>query len=495
MTDEFLRIATVADADIEAAVNVVREAQDADRIEVRLDALWPTPPDADAAADHLIALTDAATIPLLATLRPTRQGGQFDGPEEVRLSLLGAAAKAGFHSVDVEGDNADLLALVGRIKDDAKEVVASIHRPDKAPDKDSGLMQLQAMQDARADIQKIAFPAGAFPDFLRALEIAHRFRNVHGRPAPLPLGYGGAMGRALLPLAGARATYGHATGSKPAVAGQPALADIQGVWDQWGLTKDDLDQASNRWIAVVGDPVDHSRSPAIHNAWLRAANRAERYGALTVPDSMGAVRLLFGVADRIGLVGAGVTAPLKVHALEASQPDETAQAVGAANTVRFKDGRIESTNTDSTGLQSLLADHEDSVAVLGAGGAARAAIHSAKMLGLDVSFTSRDPDRAAAVQQAFQVPWVPWRKRDSMDASAWIQCTSLGSRADDPSPLPANSSPKLAIEMVYAAGTTAFERQATDTGARVIDGVTVLENQAADQYRFWMGDDPPGDHP
>ncbi len=490
--DSFLRIATVTSASIEGALNAVATCTDADRIEVRLDALWPTPPEPDTAADHLIALTETAQVPLLATLRPLRQGGRFDGPEEVRLSLLDAAAKAGFHAVDVEGDNADLLALIGRLRQDANEIVASIHRPDKAPDKDSGLMQLQAMQDARADIQKIAFPAGAFPDYLRALEIAHRFRNVHGRPAPIPLGYGGAMGRALLPLAGARAMYGHAAGSAPAVSGQPALQDIQSVWDRWGLTKQDLDEASNRWLAVVGDPVDHSRSPALHNAWLRAAGRPERYGALTVPDSMGAVRLLFGVADRIGLVGAGVTAPLKVHALDASQPDDTARAVGAANTVRFREGRIESTNTDSTGLQSLLHEHDGPVAVIGAGGAARAAIHAAQTLGLDVTFTSKDPQRASAVRDRLGATWVPWDERHNLDATAWVQCTSLGSRPDDPSPLPTNAKPTLAIEMVYAAGTTAFERQARDANARVIDGITVLENQAADQYRFWTDEDPPG---
>lgn len=492
MTDDVhLRIASVACDAIDAAVQAVQASGDADRIEVRLDTLWPTAPDTDTATDHLIALLDAAPAPLLATLRPKRQGGRFDGPEDVRLSLLDAAAKAGFHAIDLEADNPELRALVDRIHEDAAEVVTSHHLADKAPSKDKGLIALQAMQDAHADIQKLAFPAGAFPDFLRALELAHTFRKVHGRPAPMPIGYGGAMGRALLPLAGARATYGHAPGAPAAVTGQPALADIQSVWDRWDITADDLDGASGRWIAVVGDPVTHSQSPAIHNAWLRAAGRPERYGALTVPDSIGAVRLLFGVADRIGMAGAGVTAPLKVHALDASAPDATAQAVGAANTVRFQNGRIESTNTDSTGLQSLLDGQEGPVGVLGAGGAARAAIHAAQTLGLDVAFASRDPDRAATVQERFGADWIPWDERTRMNATAYIQCTSLGSRADDPSALPSGADPALAIEMVYASGTTRFEQDAAKAGARVVDGIEVLRNQAADQYRFWTGEDPP----
>ncbi len=482
-------IATVACAHIDDAVAAIQQAT-ADAVEVRLDALWPEEPDIDVATDQLMALTDAAPIPKIATLRPLRQGGSFDGDEQVRLSLLASAARAGFQILDVEADNAELPQLIAALRTDAASIIASTHLP-KPPSKDQGVMSLQVQQDAGADLHKLAWPAGAFPEYLRALELAQRFRGVHGRPATVPIGYGGAMGRALLPLAGNRATYGHADGSPPVTPGIPSLSSIQRIWQNWGLADDDLADSSGQWLAVIGDPVDHSLSPSIHNAWLRTAGRPERFGALTVPGSIGSVRLLFGVAARIGLVGAGVTAPLKVHALEASQPDETAMAVGAANTVRFDHGVAHSTNTDSTGLQSLLKGHSGSVGVLGAGGAARAAIHAAQSLGLDVTFTSRDAQRAQDVQQDMDASWVPWQDRDTIDASAWIQCTSLGSKPDDPSPINHGSNTALAIEMVYATGTTQFERDAAAAGARVIGGEDVLRNQAADQYRFWTGQDPP----
>lgn len=478
-------IATVATSDLDAAVAAIH-ASDADLVEVRLDAFWNTVPDETVATDQLLALTQTGK-PLLATLRPKRQGGAFDGDETARVGLLVAAAKAGFHAVDLEADLGDPKPFVKLLHEDAV-VTLSDHRFAGTPSKDQGLMALQAMQDCGADTQKIAFPAGSFADTLRALELNHQFAKVNGAPSAQPIG-GDGMVRALLPLAGCAATYGHATGLAPAVPGQPGLADIQTIWTKWGLNAEDLDGPRSAWIAVVGQPVNHSLSPAIHNAALRAAGRPERYGALNVPDSIGAVRLLFGVAQRIGMVGAGVTAPLKVHALDASTPDEAARAVGAVNTVRFRGDAIESTNTDVVGLHRFMeAAPEGSVLVLGAGGAARAAIHAANLLGRRVTFTSRNPDRAARVTTDLGAPWIPWDERAVADAGVVVQCTSIG--AGEPSPLADLGQVHTLIEMVYAGGPTALETQARAAGLSVRDGVDCLLNQAADQYRFWTGDEP-----
>lgn len=486
------RIATVATPDLDRAVAAIH-ATDADLIEIRLDALWPSVPDEATATDHLVALTEAADAAgrrLLATLRPKRQGGHYEGDEAVRIGLLLAAAKSGFQAVDLEGDLNEPKPLVDLLHDDVPQVILSDHRFPDTPSKAQGLIALQAMQDGGADLQKIAFPAGSFLDILRAFELNRTFVDVHGAPSAQPIG-GGAMVRALLPLAGCAATYGHATGLPPAVSGQPALADIEAIWTRWGITAADLAEPRREWIAVVGDPVDHSLSPAIHNAALQAADRPERYGALTVPDSMGAVRLLFGVAGRIGLVGCGVTAPLKVHALDASEPDEHARAVGAANTVRFRNGHVESTNTDAIGLKRYLdAAPDGPVLVLGAGGAARAAIHAANLSGRPVTFTSRDPERAAKVADDLGATWVPWADRTAAGCAVIIQATSLGSHANDPPALDSLGDAQLVIEMVYASGATPLEQLAHANGVPSKSGVEVLLNQAADQYRFWIGEEP-----
>jgi len=153
--------------------------------EVRLDGTWPTVPGADRATDDLLALVDAANaasapLPLLATLRPRRQGGRFDGAEQVRLGLLQAALRAGFAFADLEMDGLDASGRVGLLRQDGG-VVASAHLPD-TPCRSDGLNALLQMHDVGAAYDKLAFTAGAFPDLLRAFELArtHAERRDHG---------------------------------------------------------------------------------------------------------------------------------------------------------------------------------------------------------------------------------------------------------------------------------------------------------------------------
>lgn len=465
--------------------------------EVRLDGLWPTVPDADAATDDLLSLADAADavgMPLLATLRPKRQGGRFDGPEQVRLGLLQTALRAGFALADLEMDGLDSSGRMGLLRQDGG-VVASAHLPD-TPCRSDGLTALLQMQDLGSAYDKLAFTAGAFPDLLRAFDLTRTHAQRGGRPSVATLVHGGAATRALLPLAGNRATYGAAPGLPPAAPGQPTVADIAALWRHWGLTADDLDLCAAHpgpWLAVLGTPIEHSLSPRIHNAALRAGGRRERFGALEVPASASALRLFLHVAPRIGMVGASVTAPHKLDAARASQGDASVQRTGAANCLRWDGETIRSTNTDATALARLLGPHVtkgDAALVLGAGGAARAAIAVLQDVGARVTFTSRDATRADAVVKATGATWVRWDQRDTCRPRIAVQATPVGSASGDASPLQTEAGLRVAVELVYAAGPTVFQRQASASGALVIDGRQVLIAQAEDAYRFWFGQPP-----
>lgn len=466
--------------------------------EVRLDALWPTVPDIDAATDDLLALVDAAKVPLLATLRPRRQGGRFEGPEPVRLGLLQSALRAGFAAVDLEMDGLDMAGQVGLFRP-LGQVVLSHHLGGEAPCRSDGLQALLAMQDLDPAYDKFAFTASAYPDLLRGLEFIHAHHGRGGRPAVSTMQHGGAALRALAPLAGNRATYGHAPSLPPAVPGQPALADIEATWRHWGLTRDDLDacvRGPGQWLAVLGTPVAHSHSPALHNAWLRAAGRTQRFGALDVPASASALRLTFHAARRIGLLGASITAPHKVDAARIAEPDATVQAIGAANCVRFEaDGRALATNTDVTAITRLARPHakpDAAALVLGAGGAARAAVHALVGLGCRVTVAARDPSKAAPLAK-LGATIVPWAQAARQQPELVVQATPLGSTATDTSPLPASTLARKpwVLEMVYASGPTALQRQALAAGCAVTDGEVLLAAQARDAYRFWFNEDPP----
>ncbi len=468
-----------------------------DLAEVRLDALWPKVPDADTATDDLLAIADAADtvkVRLLATLRPRRQGGGFDGPEDVRLGLLQAALKAGFAAVDLELDGLDMASRVGAFRP-LGDVVLSLHLAGEAPCRSDGLQPLLAMQDLRPALDKLAFTASAYPDLLRALELARAHHLRGGHPAVSTMQHGGALVRALLPLAGNRATYGHAGGLAPAVPGQPALADVEAIWRHWGLTRDDLDQCAagpGQWLAVLGIPVAHSRSPRLHNAWLRAAGRRERFGALEVPASASALRLTFHAAERIGLVGASVTSPHKPDAARIAECDPAAKAIGAANCVRLEaGGRAVATNTDATAVARLAKPHVQagaSALVLGSGGFARAATWALKSLGAHVTVAARDEAKAAAFH-ALGATTIPWERRSQAQADAIVQATPLA----DASVLPASSLARRPwlLEAVYADGPTALQRTAAEQGCAVTDGLRLLEEQGRDAYRFWFGADPP----
>lgn len=474
---------------------------DVDVAEVRLDGLWKGVPDVDRATDDLLAIAEAGQQSgrtLLATLRPRRQGGQFEGPENVRLGLLQAAARAGFQAVDLEMDGLDMAAEAAAFRPLAN-VVLSQHLGGPAPCRSDGLQALLAMQDLAAAYDKLAFTASAYPDLLRCLEFVHAHHQRGGKPCVTTMQHGGAPLRAAAALAGNRATYGHASGLPPAVPGQPALADIQAIWHHWGLTPDDLDAAARgpaKWLAVLGTPVMHSRSPRLHNAFLRGAGRPERFGALEVPASASALRLTFHAAHRIGLVGASVTNPHKLDAARIAQGDAIVQAVGAANCVRFEpDGSAVATNTDATAIRRLAAPHCKAGAhalVLGAGGAARAAVHALAALGAQVTVAARDPVKAAPLA-ALGAHVVPWTDATQARPEILVQATTIGSAASDPSPVPASvlDGKPWVLEMVYAAGPTALQRDAAAAGCAVTSGLQLLEEQGRDAFTFWFGQPPP----
>lgn len=481
-----LAIATVYESKLEdvlARLATVPPATDA--VEIRMDALWPTVPDDETAGDTVLAITQAAKHPLIACLRPTRQGGRFQGPEEIRLGLLVALAQSGFRYVDLEVDVAATPGLVSHIESAGAKVLASHHMA-TLPCRDDVKTAMTALRDA-APIQKLAFGTSSFVDHIRALELAHQESRT-GAPIIAPL-QTPPMLRALLPLAGNQATYGHA--GTPAAPGQPGLAQMQAIWTHWGLTKTDFQASDGTFLAVLGQPVDRSLSPRMHNAALRAGGKASRYGALNVPDSLGALRLVLHAAPRIGLMGASVTFPHKSHAAQLAKCDAVSSELGAANQLRFKPSGVEATNTDATALKRILAplrQKGDTAIVLGAGGAARAALWALRENGVQAMVASRDAKRSAPAV-ALSQGYVPWSELASARADIWIQATTLG--LEDASVLAAKpNGARVAIELNYKAGPTAFQKAAVGIGAHVVDGRAVVLEQAVDAYAFWFGEKP-----
>ena len=236
-------------------------------------------------------------------------------------------------------------------------------------------------------------------------------------------------------------------------------------------------------FGVLGWPVRHSRSPAMHRAAYEALGLNDwRYQHLPVPPDLFAetVRAL----PRAGFAGANVTIPHKEEALRsADAATERAAEIGAANTLTFgDDGTIHADNTDAPGFLAALGEPPQSALVLGAGGSARAVVWALTRAGTDVAVLARTRARAEVLGVRTVDAPVP--------AECLVNCTPVG--LDDPGAVPA--APEgypLVVDLVYGDGDTALVRRARAAGARTVDGLEILVRQGALSLEAWTGREAP----
>jgi shikimate dehydrogenase len=260
-------------------------------------------------------------------------------------------------------------------------------------------------------------------------------------------------------------------------------------------------------LAVLGQPISHSRSPAMHNAALAALGLAGTwtYQAIEVaPDHFAArVRAM----PREGFVGANVTIPHKLAALAlADEASEAARAIGAPNTLSFAGGRVVTENTDAIGFLEALPNSPEAkrALVLGAGGSSRAVVWALLDRGAEVAVWNRTPARAEAlVRQLGGRVAKPSRVVDAVsmrDYDLIVNATTVGMGASSSDPADLKSLPIDAdglgekhqlVDLAYGAVETELVRAAKARGVRVVDGLEVLVRQGAASLRIWTGLDPP----
>jgi shikimate dehydrogenase len=266
-----------------------------------------------------------------------------------------------------------------------------------------------------------------------------------------------------------------------------------------------------RIIALLGHPVAHSISPRFQQAALDAMGIDARYEAWDTPpeDLRSAIERL-----RSGdLMGANVTVPHKVEALRlVDRPDALAERVGAANTIVNRGGVLEATNTDVAGILRTFGGLGVSldgqrVALIGAGGAARAVVVAMRVAHAGrVTVINRTPERAAELGplagEELDLRFAPLEADDASMRSALrtaavvIQSTSVGmlhGPAEHESPVPAGlvGSGQVAFDLVYTPEETPFLRQAAAAGAVAVGGLDMLVHQGAESFRLWTGMEPP----
>ena len=260
--------------------------------------------------------------------------------------------------------------------------------------------------------------------------------------------------------------------------------------------------AAGRAACVIGWPVEHSRSPLIHNYWLKHYGIAGEYRREAVPPEKFGV--FAGALAARGYVGANVTVPHKEAALALSQPDDRARAVGAANTLWLDGATLRSTNTDVEGFLANLDaaapgwDKALSKAVvLGAGGAARAVIYGLITRGAkQLVLVNRTVARAELLRQTFgaRIEVVGWKERDAAlaDAALLANTTTLGMQGQPRLAVEVERLPGHAVvtDLVYAPARTPLIAAAQARGLRTADGLGMLLHQAVRGFALWFGRTP-----
>jgi shikimate dehydrogenase len=255
-------------------------------------------------------------------------------------------------------------------------------------------------------------------------------------------------------------------------------------------------------FGIFGDPIEHSLSPAMQNAALRAMGEDACYHAFrVVKEDLGDA--LLGAAA-MGFSGLNLTIPLKEKALELDflQPDSLARAIGAVNTVSFSGPRaIAGYNTDGWGALLALQDagveiRGKKVLIIGAGGAARAIAYTLQQEGAEISIANRSPKRAEEL--AAQVGARGFCLSDLIrlvpQADIIINCTSVGMRAGDARLLEGRllQSRQAVFDIVYNRETELLQ-DARAAGAVAVDGVMMLVYQGSKALQIWTGKKAPVD--
>ncbi len=247
--------------------------------------------------------------------------------------------------------------------------------------------------------------------------------------------------------------------------------------------------------ALFGNPVGHSLSPLMINAAFGAMGIRARYEPHCVEDLERAVRMI----REKPLAGVSVTLPVKGAVMAfLDEVDEDARAIGAVNTIKNEGGRLRGSNTDWMGLTAALREHFSpegkTIAVLGAGGAARAAVYGIlREGGIPIVF-NRSRDRAESLARWFGCDAQPLAGLGAVDAEALINATPVGMRPlMDETPVDQRHLARFrwVVDTIYNPLETRLLREAKAAGCGVITGLGMFVRQGAEQIRIWTGLEPP----
>ena len=423
----------------------------------------------------------------IATCRRVASGGKFRGSVASQLDVLGKAAGAGCQLLDLELQTASKCKpeQLRRLRSRAALILS--HHDFRATKRlEETLGKMVALS---ADYYKIVGTATTLYDNVVMMKFLEKNGDKHSLIG-LCMGEQGIISRVLGVRAGSVFTFASVSPDEKTAPGQVTAQDLRTTY------RIEQVDAATRVYGVVGDPVAHSLSPAIMNAALRRENVNGVYLALHAK----ALKDLLACVRDIPIHGLSITMPYKEAILKhLDNTDSHTTKIGACNTVvRAQDGKLYGFNTDAAGvvrpLEQRIALEQSKILVLGAGGAARAAVFGLKERGAEVYILNRSAGPAKKLAHRARARIVKRVDLKKMAFDVIINATSVGMGNTRESPLNENEiKTRYVFDMIYDPPETRLMKLAKAQGAQVIPGIEMFVQQAARQFEIWTGKPAPWD--
>jgi len=426
-------------------------------------------------------------VSTIATCRRVANGGKFRGSLASQLDILTKAAAAGCQLLDLELQSAAHCkrAQLERLRTRAA-LILSYHDFRGTKKLEETLEKMVALP---ADFYKIVTTATTLHDNVVMMKFLEKNSDRHSLIG-LCMGEQGFISRVLGVRAGSAFTFAAVSEDEKTAPGQVTAQELRTTY-----RIEQVDPAT-RVYAVAGDPVAHSLSPAIMNAALRRETVNGVYVALhakTLKDLLGCVK-------DIPIHGLSITMPYKEAIVShLDNTDAHTTKIGACNTVvRAQDGKLYGFNTDAAGvvrpLQQRISLEGAKILVLGAGGAARAAVYGLKERGAEVYILNRTLGPAQKLARSAHARLLKRADLKKLTFDVIINATSVGMGNTKESPLNENEiKARYVFDMVYDPPETRLMKMAKAAGAEVIPGIEMFVQQAARQFEIWTGKPAPLD--
>lgn len=445
----------------------------ADLVELRLDHFDNRHPEI------LKALLKEFSIPMIFTLRPQSQGGNYRLSEETRMTEIKSLASCAPAYLDLEAHLPEIFLSEMAQEFPNTKLIISYHDFDKSLEDIENFVD--SMPQIRGAFYKIATMAHSTADALRLMIQAKKSQNL----IAISMGEQGEMSRILAPAFKCKILYTSLDDKKVLAPGQ---LPVQSLLDTYRVKSI---HANTRLYGLVGDPVTGSIGHLTNNAVMRELNLDAVYVKMKVQPKD--LSMTLPLLKSMGFRGLAVTMPLKVEMIPLlDDMDSDAKAIGAVSFVHIEKGRLVGYNKDGYGalesLEKLGPVRQKKMIILGAGGAARAIAYEARKRGAHVVILNRTKDKAQQLAEEFNCEGDSLDQMQKYYESGYkiiINCLPYHLPH-----LPINPQyfhkDAIAMDITSKPMNTLFLQAAQAAGCRVVHGYQMFIRQTMKQFEVWF---------